>query len=221
MNRLVIILILLALLQCACAPTRFVKPLESKQKAVGANIGGPLIGFAGTIIPIPFTSVYGGYGVNEKLTITGSVHLTAALYGVVQTDITALTYLWRNDSSDAGITCAPGVNVAWDKWEGNFKLWPLADVNYYKELAGKKRIFIGLNTWYEPAAKKLHGEVNQNHFLFNPHLGIQTGLKRKLQSQFEIKYAGAGRDNRNIVVDYKTPFNSGAIGIYYSLIKKF
>ena len=38
----------------SCAPSRIIKPLNKGEKAVSINAGGPLIGFAGTKIPVPF-----------------------------------------------------------------------------------------------------------------------------------------------------------------------
>jgi hypothetical protein len=52
----------------SCAPTRFVKPLDKKQQAVNLSLGGPLIGYSGLTIPMPFLTATYGYGIDSTLT---------------------------------------------------------------------------------------------------------------------------------------------------------
>ena len=54
-----------------CAPTRFVTPLKKGEWAGGINIGGPLINFAGATIPVPFSSLYAGFGHTDRTTRQG------------------------------------------------------------------------------------------------------------------------------------------------------
>ena len=208
----------------SCAPSRIIKPLNKGENAISVNAGGPLIGFAGTTIPVPFSAVTYGHGLSDKSTAFGSIHLTALFFGNFQTEIGLVRELNKYDSINKfipGISITPMANILVDKWKGNFKFWPQIDVNTYWELNhGKHFIYLGMSNWFELANKKAHNEIQQNHWIFNPHIGI-SGQKEKWNNNLEIKFLAPNYENKNIVVDYKTPFNKGAIGIYYSITRKF
>ena len=57
-----------ALVLGACAPARFVEPLEKGELTVGGSLGGPVISFGGPI-PMPLSSVEVGYGLDTNLTV--------------------------------------------------------------------------------------------------------------------------------------------------------
>lgn len=205
----------------SCAPSRLVKPLAKGEKAVGANLGGPLIGFAGAVIPMPLTSIYGGYGLNDRATIFGSVHTTSSSFGVLQTDIGITYSLWTQDSLRTGLSVSPALNIAVNA--SDFKLWPAFDLNYYQSF-GKKYSYwyAGVSNWFELADIKAHDEPQKENWLFSPQAGVVFSKRNKWMHQVEIKALGINRSNNDLVVDYKTPLgNRGAVGVYYSLIRTF
>ena len=222
MKRLGFIFIVLAAAYItSCAPSRFVKPLAKGEKAVAVTFGGPLIGFGGSVIPVPLTSVYGGYGFNDRITFFGSLHTTSIPFGVFQTDIGVTYSLWTKDSLRTGLSVSPALNIAANR--SDLKLWPAIDLNYYQSF-GKKYSYwyAGVSNWFELSSRKAHNEVQKEHWLFSPQAGIVFSKKNKWAHQVEIKVLGLNRSNEDIVVDYRTPFgNRGAMGIYYSAIRKF
>lgn len=79
---LILVLGTLLLLETACAPSRYVKPLEHKQHAVSGSFGGPMATIPGVAtIPIPFTSLGYGYGLKPKTTVYANWYTTAAVFG--------------------------------------------------------------------------------------------------------------------------------------------
>lgn len=215
-----------ATLLFSCAPSRLVKPLEKGEQQVNASLGGPLINFAGTTIPIPFTSLTYANGVADKTTAFASLHITSLMFGVFQTDIGVVRELYSPDSISRitpGISIAPAANIAFDKWENNFRFWPQIDLNAYWML-GKQRqhyFYTGLSNWLEFRQKKAHGEIQRNQWIFNPQIGIVLS-KSKWKHQIEMKYLAPEIRNDNVVVDYAKPFgNKGAMGVYYSVSRKF
>ncbi|MDQ3191086.1 MAG: hypothetical protein M3Q58_05780 [Bacteroidota bacterium] len=208
----------------SCAPTRFVKPLEKDQHAVSFNIGGPLVEFGGVTIPIPYTALTYGYGINDKTTGFGSIHTTSLLYGNIQSEIGILREIVKHDSINRlipGISLLVAGNFIYGTFGREFKIWPQTDLNFYWNI-NKDRHFIytGFSNWFELASKKAHEQVQQQHWFFNPHVGISRQGK-KWNSQFELKYLAPGTSNENIVVDYRSFGNTGAIGVYYSITRKF
>ena len=213
--------IILASQLFSCMPSRIVRPLEKGQRAIGAHLGGPLIGFGGTTIPIPFTSLMYAQGVTEKTTAFASIHTTSLLFGVIQTDIGAVYNLYYNDSSRIGFSVALAVNMAYDTWESNFKIWPQLDVNMYWNIRPKKSfVYLGVDNWFELSGKKEHGQKQTNRWIINPQIGY-TNVRKKWNHNIEFKYLVPYLNNEPGVVDYKGISGKGALGVYISFTRKF
>jgi len=205
----------------SCAPTRFVKPLSKNENAVTANLGGPLIRFGKATIPIPFMSISYGRGITDKTTAFGSIHTTALLFGNIQTDIGICQSIYKNDSLKFGITINPAMNLAFDKWEKNFRAWPQLDINAYKNiLKDKAFVYVGLTNWFELSSQRAHQEPQTQRILINPHLGI-TYTTKKWAYSLETKFLQMNRNNTPNVVDYVGINQKGAIGIYLNFARKF
>ena len=221
MLRLVAIVFFIGCVFQNCAPTRFVKPLAKKENAVAANLGGPLIHFGKAVIPIPFTSIMYGRGLTNSTTVFGSVHTTALLFGNFQTDIGVCQQLYKNDSLKFGVTINPAINMVFDKWNKNFRAWPQLDLNIYKDVFKQKGfVYVGLTNWFELSSKKAHGEVQKNHALINPHIGI-TYNKNKWAYTFECKFLQMNKKNKPNVPDYVGINQRGALGVYLNFARKF
>jgi hypothetical protein len=219
MIRIVVFLFLIFL--SSCAPSRFVKPLEKGQKAVNVHLGGPLIGFAGTTIPIPFTSITGAYGLKDNLTVFMGLHTTALAFGVFQTDIGMVKQLKAQNNFLPAITITPALNLAVDKWKGHFKCWPQLDLNGYWHIRKKSHFtYLGLSNWFELSGMKAHDEKQTIHWIWNPHLG-QSFVFEKWLYNLEIKYLASTTKNLPNVVDFKSFGNTGAVGVFISVTRKF
>jgi len=203
----------------ACAPTRFIKPLNKGEHAINVSLGGPLIKFSNSTIPIPFTTIVYGYGLKENITLFGSLHTTSILFGVFQTDIGCVTSLYKNDSLRIGITVAPTLNLSIDKWEKVAKLWPQIDFNFYKQHK-KQMFYIGVANWFDLSVLKAHKEVQQTHWLLNPHIGYSY-CKPVWTFNIELKLLAPTINRQPNVVDYRGFGNTGAIGTYFSVTRKF
>jgi hypothetical protein len=208
----------------SCAPARFVKPLEEGEQAVAFNAGGPLIGFAGTTIPVPFTALTYGKGISENTTAFGSLHLTSLAYGNVQTDIGVVREIYAQDTAKPllpGISLTPAVNLVYGTFGNQFKIWPQFDMNFYWNIHQNKNFFYaGISNWLELGFERAHGERQQKHWIFNPHAGI-FGRSGKWNSSLEVKYIAPNVSNKDMVVDYRSIGPNGAIGVYYTLMRRF
>jgi len=212
---------LMVLFLSQCAPTRFVKTLNKKEKAASFSFGGPIIQYSGAAIPIPFTTLAFGYGLTNKNTLFASLHPTSLLFGNLQTDIGS-TFLLFEKKEIFGISATPALQLAYSIGNaGTFKIWPSADVNYYYHI--KKRasyLYAGVNTWIELSGTKAHGEKVNRHLIPNMQIGYNV-VGTKWQHQFELKYLGIGIPNLPNVTGYIGVGGKGSFGIYYSLIKNF
>lgn len=209
----------LPILWWSCAPSRVVKPLEKGEKTASVNLGGPLIHFAGTAIPVPLTSVMFAKGVTTKTTAFGSLHLTSLAFGVFQTDIGVCTQLYKNDSKKFGITANPVLNLSIDRWEWKGKIWPELDINAYKQFGTKHFVYAGLTNWFEPSGVRPHNETQTQRLFVNPQLGY-TLMRKHWNYTLEVKWLAPNRQNIPNVVDYIGINHKGAVGVYLNFTKK-
>ncbi|MBC7382083.1 MAG: hypothetical protein H7296_03705 [Bacteroidia bacterium] len=204
----------------ACAPTRIVKPLAKGEQMMSFNFGGPLVYLGSTPMPLPLTSIAYAKGITERTTFFGSVHTTALLFGVFQTDIGICQQLYKNEEKDFGISINPVLNFAVDRWQWNTKIWPEIDLNIYKGLGKKYFIYGGIANWFELSKIRPHKETQSTFIFVNPHLGI-VYTRDKWSYNVEFKYVMSDIKNTPNAPDYMGINNKGAVGVYLNLIRKF
>jgi len=205
----------------ACAPSRFVKPLEKKQHAANVALGGPLIKFGNATIPVPFLTATYGYGIDSTLTGFASINITSGLYGNLQMEIGATKQLIKQNKYIPGISFNPVINIIYRDKNAK-KIYPQLDLNLFWEYGKRKNFFyIGIDNWLELSQKRSFGVKQQNHWIFSPMAG-HTFSGKKWNLTLEAKVIAPNLSNKNIVVEYQTPLkNRGAMGIYLSYTRKF
>jgi hypothetical protein len=214
-------LLVLFCLLASCAPSRFVKPLAAKEKAVNLSLGGPLIVYSGLTIPVPFVTATYGYGVDSSLTGFGSINLTSALYGNVQFELGVTKNIIRQHGNAPGISVSPVANVILRPKERG-KLYPQLDLNaYWNFNHDRNLIYAGLSNWFELSGKKASGLKQTNHWLLSPMIG-HSFIRKMHELILEAKVLAPGLQNDRQTVDYQTPFGThGALGIYFAYTRKF
>ena len=214
-------LLLLLLFCAACAPTRYVKPLAKRQSAASLSLGGPLIAYGNATIPVPFLTANYGYGVDSTLTAFGSLNVTSALYGNFQLELGATKQFLEQHTYLPGLSGTLALNGIYRSADAA-KLYPQLDLNAFWEYGKRKNYFyIGLSNWFELSQKRTLGETQSNHWIWMPLLGHSFNGK-KWNVNLEAKVIAPNLSNKNIVVDYQTPFGShGALGVYIGYTRKF
>lgn len=219
LNAIIIWFTLLTLF--ACNATRIVKPLAKGERQIGAGLGGALIKFVGVPMPLPLTNVYGAYGVTDKTTAFASVHTTALMFGVFQTDIGITQNVLKQNKFLPGISVSPVANLMFDRWDKNFSFYPQLDANAYWNYGKKQNLlFASMNNWFELRDTKAHNESQTTHWLPSISVGHQW-YGKKVNWQLEAKYIAPNQSNKNIVVDYIGMGNTGTFGLYIGLSRKF
>lgn len=215
------LIILFPVLFQYCAPARFVKPLEKGKKALAFSFGGPLIKYSGAAIPIPFSTLAGGYGLAEHCTLFAGIHTTSLVFGNLQADVGA-TFGLPFKNKTWGMSVSPALQAALAAGKkGTVRVWPSADLNWYKHFSGRMSfLYAGVNSWFELAGSRSDGLTQQRHLIPNLQAGY-VFVKSKWDHQLEFKYLGAGIPNLPNVVEYIGAGGMGSFGIYYSVIRKF
>lgn len=215
--------ILLVCICCcmACAPARMVKPLDKGQWAAGANLGGPLVNFAGLDIPVPFSAVYGAYGLTQRSTIYTGVHITSAAFGNLQTDVGILTGLMTPDRWRPGLSIGVGLNSISRFQTNDHRFYPAIDLHAYW-MYGKREstIYTGVNNWIDLYNQAGANDDQYNLWLPAIHLG-HIWNRGKWDLSLELKYLAPQLNNNFTVVNYVFPPNYGALGVYLGAMRKF
>jgi hypothetical protein len=198
-----------------------VKPLAKNQQALSFTFGGPLILYSSAEIPIPFTTLGYARGLSNACTVYGNIHTTSLLFGNAQADIGATFRLFEKENR-FGFSASSALQLAYSvRNQADFRLWPSADLNTYFH-PGKKPsyLYAGFNSWFDLSKYKAYDQPQQRHAIPNLHIGYII-VRTKWQHQFEMKYLGLGIPNTPNVVNYVGISGMGALGIYYSLVRKF
>ncbi len=129
----------------ACAPARFVKPLDKNQQAINLSLGGPLIEYGDMVIPMPLITAAYGYGIDSTLTGFGAVNITSALYGNLQLELGVTKQLLKQNNKVPAISITPIANIIY-RDKDTFKFYPQLDLSAFWE-------FIATVTMYIPASQ--------------------------------------------------------------------
>ena len=217
----------------ACAPARFVEPLEKGEQVLTGHFGGPVAKVPGIgAIPIPFTSIGYGRGITHTTTLMGALQTTSLAFGVGQFEVGASQRIWKNDRM--GVSGQVNVNFLLDFYTGANRIWPQLDANYYfkygKEWKPVKLdrfckqqpenynfFYAGMSNWFDFYRIESQGRPNEQLWIPNFQIGHQW-IRPKLSYQAEIKILAPTYSNENIVVPYPSILqNRGAMGLYFGI----
>lgn len=207
-------LLAVVIFMAGCAPTRVVKPLAKSQQVLGLGLGGPIINYSDNNIPIPLASIYYARGITQNTTGFAGAHLTSLLFGVFHSDIGICAKLYHNDKWRVGISTSPVLNVAFDKWQHNLKVWPELDINaYWESRSGEVMLYTGATNWLELEQYRANESRQPKHWFMNPHFGVSY-IVRKWTLTVEGKFLAPNVHTQPNVVEYSGINGRGAIGIY-------
>ena len=214
MNKLFFLLV--SFLIFYCSPSRFVQPLEKKQQALSFHMGGSLIDYGGLTIPVPLTSLTYGNGIKDNLTLIGSLHTTSLLFNNLHLELGGLTKIKSQENWMPAISSALILNYISELNEGDTKLWPQMDANFYWNFKEQKhRFYMGCSAWFDPNL------FNDNIGVINPHLGYNRQVG-KWQLGTELKFLAPGYNNSKTFVPYQSLLGEyGAAGLYFNITKPF
>ena len=208
----------------ACNTTRIVKPLKAKEAMVQLDFGGPLIDFAGAVIPLPFSSIMGAYGVDSNLTVFGGVNITSALYGNGHVDAGIVYRLHRSKkcylpSISGGLSSQFIFDM--DGKQPSFRAYPVVDVNLYWQYlkSGNNFVYLNFGSWID-LWEKAGGTYNDR--AFNPTFALgHTFENAKMRYTIEAKYMLPGVESGGSPVVYNGINGYGSFGIYLGISRKF
>lgn len=204
-----------------CSPSPLIRPLAKSEQAISATFGGPLIGYSNLTIPIPFVMAGYEYGLKENLSLSCESNLTSLSFGDLNLKTGALYELFAPSGKIPGVSIAPAFHFMLDTWEWHFRFYPQLDANsYWAYGKNQNLVYTGLENWFELLSKNEYGKKVTQHWI--PILKIgHTFMRPKSQYTLEVKDIAFTNSNKDLVVGYKTPFDHGALGLYFGYARKF
>ena len=223
MNK-IILAFCIAIASASCTTQKVVRPLQEGEQQISGNLGGPLIGFAGTVIPIPLTSVNYARGLSDSLSIHGGLQTTSLLYKTLQVDAGATYGFLKPDGWKPGLSASASLNFLSDFREGNPKLYPQIDANAYWDYGTDNFMYLGVTNWIEFSKTMADGQEQRKHVLSGIQFG-NTFSTEKWNYTIESKLLAPTRNTTNLVVDYRnykfSGESKGAVGVYIGIARKF
>lgn len=205
----------------ACTPSRLVTPLLQDEVSLTTNFGGPLIGFADTVIPIPLSAVTIAKGVENDLSIYTGLHTTALSYGLIHWDVGLLKQLSTPKKLRPGLSVSPSFNFMLDVWQQKPAFYPSLDINLYWFYPKSGNMsYIGSGNWFELKRTRAYNEPQSNFWITSVHAG-HTWIWPRWKLNSEIKFLAPFDNSQYSIVDYKSPSQNGAIGFYVSATYDF
>jgi len=213
-----IIIFALALF-CSCSVTRHITPLEKGEHDLSFSFGGPLIKFSGLIIPVPLTAINYGYGYTDRLSLSSGFHTTSLMFGVFHFDFNAPYSLYKGDKF--GITTKPGFHFMADKFEKNISFYPFLETIPYYIYNEKGNMFFGTASFmFDTRSQKAFNIKNTNRIV--PYISIGHIFKStNINYTIEMKYLNFSASNKDLVTEYISPSNYGALGLFFGISKTF
>jgi len=214
------------LLMHACAPSRFVEPLEYGENAVSVSAGGPIFQNLGYPLPIPMSSITYGRGITPKITSFTSVHVTSLIYKTPLLELGVLYNIREYNKYESpwipGVSATGMTNFAFSFRGGEAKFWPQLDLNAYWNVFDRNDLlYVGFSNWFEIQKNRAFGEPQPQSWIFSPQIGY--GYKfGKYSANLELKMVAPNVSNEDITIDYLKPFgNKGTLGLYLGVYRKF
>jgi hypothetical protein len=217
----IIFLFTLIIQLSSCATTRLVKPLAKGEKELGLSLGGPVIGFSNTLLPVPMTSIYAAKGITDSLSVFGGLNGTSLLFGVAHLDLGACYQIMETNKFKPGISVSPVTNFMLDKWDWNFRFYPQVDLHAYWHYRQEKGLlYTGMSNWFELRKTTTYDLKQDKHWVPTFQLGTKY-QREKVEWTIESRYIAPNYSNKFSVVDWKGVGSKGALGLYFGVNKKF
>lgn len=202
------LILVIVVLVASCAPTRYVVPLNRREKSVGIAYGGPLVEENGVVMPVPFVSVTYAKGKTDKLTYFGGAQISSMFNGYFAGEIGALREWKWWSKRKIGLTTNFVANVATDSKDGGFSFFPQFDMNlywhfrsdphYFCDCPGDSKwkmfMYTGFQTHYNVISDYVLEDPFKDDVIFSPHLGYSFG-SGSWRFVTEVKYIQPWVDN--------------------------
>lgn len=209
-----VLVFFLCMLSLHCGVTHPVRTLPEGEMQVSGSLGGPLIPFAGTTIPVPYATVGIAKGITDDITATASGHVLMAAFGNVAVDAGAAARLASEDG------WVPEVVV-----KGEVYLF--STMKEFSDLRAFPRVSVTGS--YDLGSLLLYGGTDAllqfsgtDHLFISPYGGAQIPLGGTWGLLTELKWMAANIDTRHGIFEGHAALGGyGNVGLFFGVTYGF
>lgn len=228
------ILILVALIIGSCAPSRYVVPLNRKERSFGVSYGGLIVEENDVPMPLPLVNISYAKGKTDRLTYFGGLHISPLLNGYFGGEIGALREWKWWSKLKLGLTTNAVANIMYASYSG-FNIFPQFDANLYWHFKNDPHYFCdcpgdpkwnmffytGFQSHYNGINNYSFSEPFSDELVFSPHVGYSFGTG-DWRFSTEIKWIQPWSNNMHDEYKIWNPImNTGAFGGFISFYNNF
>ncbi len=196
-----------------CGATQPVRAVEEGATHVIASLGGPLIPFGGTTIPVPYLTAGILYGFSNETSITATTHVTMLLFGNLGLDVGYVKRLVTEEEWIPEVTAKGHLYVFSDlKHLANTRFFPLVTLNGSYSF-GSSLLYAGTDHVIQ---------LHQPAYFISPFLGGEFSFGERWRLQTELKWMAANVRTANGVFEGHASIGGyGNIGFFLGLMYRW
>jgi hypothetical protein len=215
------VILTLTLIFAGCAAHTSLEPLGRGNMNANLSLGGPIVAAFNTHIPIPYATVGMSYGLNEKMNIDGSLHLTSLPYRIFGLELGASYFPVLNEGLIPTVGIHPEVltfiSLKPDV-ESRMRVYPSLSASAAWHL-GSDLIYTGFDYTFPLTSSDY--DTDAPKFVLSPFFGYRTDLGKSLRLTAELKWQGVNVRSDQLAADYIKPGGHGAVGILFAIERSF
>ncbi len=216
---------LILLLGTACGTMNSARPLDQGQHAVGVTLGGPMVEFGGSYVPLPNAILEGRSGMapiaDKNWDINYGLNLTALAFDQVGLHVGASYQARKQNGNIPAISFTNRLYLYSNHISGNTidtgkGLWANDELTLtFSWKLGRQLVYTGFSQYFD---------LSNPNFTFTPFLGTElfnTGKKNGFALQFEVRNYAIGWNPTITTAKWNRPFGSGGFGGNLGLVYRF
>jgi hypothetical protein len=162
------------------------------------------------------------HGITPSLSAYGGVALTDLAFGNGHIDIGVTKGLLQPNGWKPGVSVSPNLHYIINFKAGDMRLYPTLDANAYWNINDKKHlVYVGISNWFELANVRPHNEPQKDVWVPSAQFGYTFNNRHHTRFTLEARYMAWFNDNVQLVPDYISPTQTGALGVYLGVSKGF
>ncbi|MEO5928371.1 MAG: hypothetical protein ABIR47_00425 [Candidatus Kapaibacterium sp.] len=194
-----------------CAAHTALEPVGKGNLDMNAGLGGPIVAAFGTHIPIPYLTVGANYGVDDRIDISGNLHLLSLAYSLAGVDAGGTWYPVINDGPvptlalGARLTAFASLKRDIDE---RFRIVPTLTSTAAWRL-GPGLIFTGLDLTI-PLTRQTY-DTAAVAVILSPAIGYRWNLGARTRLYTELRWQAVNVRSDQLAAEYSHPGGYGAI----------
>jgi len=213
------------LLGTACGTMNSARPLDKGQHAVGVTLGGPMVEFGGSYIPLPNAVLEGRSGMaplgDRNWDINYGLNLTALAFDQVGLHVGGSYQALKQNGNIPAISFTNRLflysnHISANTIDDGKGLWLNDELSLtFSWKLGRQMVYTGFSQYFD---------LSQPSLTLSPFVGAEffnTGLNNGFALQFELRNYAVGRNPSITSAKWNTPFGSGGFGGNLGVVYRF